>query len=73
MPFSAAIHDPNYTPVLPTLAADDWAVIYQQGKLAGALENLGDAVLRFVLSQLSRRAVPSAQPIGTSVRYLKSR
>jgi hypothetical protein len=66
----AAIHDKFYHPQLPPLTTSSWDGVYakdRKGSYPSALENLGDAILRWVLSQVARKAIPTLTAQGTSV------
>jgi len=67
----AAIHDKSYNPQLPPLTAASWDDVYARNEkrvsYSSALENLGDAILRWVLAQVARKTVPTLTAEGTNV------
>jgi len=67
----AAIHDKSYNPQLPPLTASSWDDVYARNEkkvsYSSALENLGDAILRWVLAQVARKTVPTLTADGTLV------
>jgi hypothetical protein len=70
----AAIHDKSYKPQLPPLTNSSWDDVYARNanrrSYPSALENLGDAILRWILAQLARKTIPTLTAEGTLVsRY----
>ena len=68
----AAIHDKFYNPQLPPLTDSSWDDVYirnakKDSSYASALENLGDAILRWVLAQVARKTIPTLTAEGTTV------
>ena len=67
----AAIHDKFYNPKLPLLTASSWDNVYARNRkkssYSSALENLGDAILRWVLAQVARKTIPTLTAEGTLV------
>ncbi len=67
----AAIHNKFYNPKLPPLTDSSWDDVYaRNGKMSSypsALENLGDAILRWVLAQVARKTIPTLTAEGTIV------
>lgn len=66
----AAIHDKFYHPQLPPLTDSSWDDVYAKNakkSYSSALENLGDAILRWVLAQVARKTIPTLTAEGTLV------
>lgn len=67
----AAIHDKSYRPQLPPLTDSSWNDVYARNtktsSYASALENLGDAILRWILAQVARKTIPTLTAEGTPV------
>ena len=67
----AAIHDKFYNPHLPPLTDSSWDDAYirnaNDSSYASALENLGDAILRWVLAQVARKTIPTLTAERTMV------
>ena len=67
----AAIHDQSYHPQLPPLTDLSWDDVYartaHKGSYSSALENLGDAILRWILAQVARKTIPTLTAEGTLV------
>jgi len=67
----AAIHDKFYHPQLPPLTEASWDDVYARNEkkvsYSSALENLGDAILRWVLAQVARKTIPTLTAEGTLV------
>jgi hypothetical protein len=67
----AAIHDKFYHPQLPPLTNSSWDDVYARNvtkaSYSSALENLGDAVLRWILAQVARKTIPTLTAEGTPV------
>ena len=67
----AAIHDKFYNPQLPPLTNSSWDDVYirnaKGSSYASALENLGDTILRWVLTQVARKTIPTLTAEGTTV------
>ena len=66
----AAIHDKSYHPQLPPLTNSSWNDVYARNSktsYSSALENLGDAILRWILAQVARKTIPTLTAEGTLV------
>ena len=67
----AAIHDKFYRPQLPPLTDSSWDDVYARNtkkpSYSSALENLGDAILRWILAQVARKTIPTLTAEGTLV------
>jgi len=67
----AAIHDKSFHPQLPPLTDSSWDDVYARNKksafYSSALENLGDAILRWILAQVARKSIPTFTAEGTLV------
>jgi hypothetical protein len=66
----AAVHDKFYHPELPPLTDSSWNDVYARNvrkSYTSALENLGDAILRWVLAQVARKTIPTLTAEGTAV------
>jgi hypothetical protein len=67
----AAIHGQSYHPQPPPLTDLSWDDVYarnvHKGSYSSALENLGDAILRWILAQLARKTIPTLTAEGTLV------
>jgi len=67
----AAIHEKSYKPQLPPLTNSSWNDVYARNankrSYPSALENLGDAILRWILAQLARKTIPTLQHLSSII------
>ena len=67
----AAIYDKFHHPQLPPLTDSSWDDVYarnaKKASYSSALENLGDAILRWILAQVARKTIPTLTAEGTLV------